>query len=199
MKRLYKIINILLLTSALFFKPSFIYSQYIPDFSFKDMAIGMGFNHAQYDFSYPEVSNFENRDIKKTLLIDVRVNFEFPHSIIVSPVFQHWSWTDRSGSDFDLIQNGFYDYMFGIDFSRQIYEKANFKSSVGGGFGTHLITYWTKFPRFNKYYELNTGSQIQKIIQHKTYFTPDFFINMQYQVISDFYLITEIRREFGGS
>lgn len=166
---------------------------------FKNMSIGLGMNYSRYDFTYHEVSDYENTDLKQSFLIDLRANFSTLYGFIFSPVFELWSWTDNSGAQYDVIQNGVNDYMFSFDISRVFVTYNRFQSYIGGGIGVHSFTHWTKFPRFNPYYQEGTTSKIRSITVHKNLFVPDLIAGLEYQLLERLYISTEVRREFSNT
>jgi len=166
---------------------------------FKNMSIGLGMNYSRYDFTYHEVSDYENTDLKQSFLIDLRANFSTSYGLTLSPTFELWSWADNSGAQYDVIQNGVNDYMFSFDISRVFVTYNRFQSYIGGGIGVHSFTHWTKFPRFNPYYQEGTTSKIRSITVHKNLFVPDLIAGLEYQLLERLYISTEVRREFSNT
>lgn len=168
-------------------------------FDFKNMSIGLGMNHSRYDFDYRDILDFSNTDLKQSFLIDIRANFSTLYGLVFSPTFELWSWTDNSGAQYDVIQNGVNDYMFSFDISRVFVTYNQFQSYIGVGIGVHFFTYWTKFPRFNPYYQEGTGIKIRSITEHKSLFVPDLIAGLEYQLREGLYISTEIRGEFSNT
>ena len=176
--------------------PSSAGAQILESISFKNMSIGIGLNRTDYDFGYSEISDYFNDALKVSFLIDVRANFNGPYDLIVSPTFELWSWTDNSGAQFDVIQNGVDDYMFSLDISKVFASNNRFSAYFGGGIGYHFLTYWTNFPRFNPYFQDGTFNQLQKIVQRTSLIAPGLTTGFEYNLWEGFYISTEIRREF---
>lgn len=176
--------------------PSSAGAQILESISFKNMSIGIGLNRTDYDFGYSEISDYFNDALKVSFLIDVRANFNGPYDLIVSPTFELWSWTDNSGAQFDVIQNGVDDYMFSLDISKVFASNNRFSAYFGGGIGYHFLTYWTNFPRFNPYFQDGTFNQLQKIVQRTSLIAPGLTTGFEFNLWEGFYISTEIRREF---
>jgi len=166
--------------------------------TFRNMSLGMGFNHSQYNFGYPELPGYENRDEKQSLLIDVRANFMTLFDLQFSSMFQLWSWTDNSGVRPDIPQNGMNDFSFLFDMIKFFQLTENMRPFAGAGGGVHFLSYWTQFPRFNPYIDIYTGYQLKQITMHKTLFIPDVLTGMEYQVFDGFFVTGELRYESAG-
>lgn len=171
-------------------------AQMLESVSFKNMSIGIGWNRTDYDFGYSDISDYFNNTLKESFLIDIRINFKGPYDFTLSPTFELWSWTDNSGAQFDVVQNGVNDYMFSLDVSKVIATRKRFSSYIGGGVGLHFLTYWTNFPRFNPYFQDGSFNQLQNITQHTLVIAPDLIAGLEFSPWEDFFISTEIRREF---
>lgn len=168
-------------------------------FDFKNMSIGLGMNRSQYDFKYPEITDFSNTDLKQSFLIDLSANFSTLYGLIFSTTFELWSWTDNSGAQYDAIQNGVNDYMFSFDISRVFASYNQFQLYIGGGVGVHFFTNWTKFPRYNPFYREGTTSKIRSITVQNNFFIPDLIAGLEYQLWEELYISTEVRHEFSNA
>lgn len=167
-----------------------------PLLKFRNMTIGMGFNNTRYDITYPETPGYVITDDMMSLLIDVRTHFLVPNGLRLSGVFQFWSWTDNSGTRVNVPQNGMNDFSFMFDLVKDISVSERFAVFSGGGGGMHMIKYWTQFPRFNPYYEDETGAQLKHISVSTTLFSPDILTGIQYKLTEELYFTFETRYEF---
>ena len=167
--------------------------------SFRNMGIGIGFNRTAFDLQYDETNRVKNNDTKQSLLIDVRGNFDTRYGLQFSSIFQLWSWTDNSGRRPNDPQNGMNDFAFMFDLLKFVQVADGIDLYGGGGGGVHFITYWTKFPLFNPYYEPETGNQLRQITVHETEFMPDLLGGIEYQIPGGLKISAEIRYEFSAN
>lgn len=184
---------------ALLCVPVRLHAQISTYLDFKNMSVGLGMNYSRYDFSYHEITDFNNTDLKQSFLIDLRANFSTVFELQFSPTFELWSWTDNSGAQYDVIQNGVNDYMFSFDISRVFITYNQLQSYIGGGIGVHFFTYWTKFPRFDPFYHVGTNNKIRSISVNKSLFIPDLIAGFEYQLREGLSVSMEVRREFSNT
>ena len=175
--------------------PGQVNAQSLSFLDFQNTSIGFGMNSATYTMRYPEIPDFYNTSLKRSFLIDIRTNFLIPHGLRFSPTFELWSWTDNSGKQYDVTQNGANDYLFCFDIAKPILNAKPLQWYVGTGVGIHFFTSWTAFPRFSPYYSSGRRIRIQSIAERRIIISPDLITGIEYHIWEGFYLSVEIRRE----
>ena len=133
--------------------------------SFKNLNIGMGLNSTEYKISFPEIRGFSNNEIKKSLLIDLRLSFYTFRGLIFVPNFEFWSWGIFPPEQENKPKISIDEFKLNFDFLYLMKTSRKFSPYIGSGIGLHLIAVDVMFP--GKYYYVSPYRTIREITEKR--------------------------------
>ena len=112
----------------------------------RNVSLGGGLNAAWKPADYPEVPFYSESDIKKSFLIDIRLDIPAWKKWRVVPEFSYWNWGrfPKQGSDGPESQLLSFDFSLGL---QRIFErKGRWQPYAGAGLGLYVSRHRTQFP-----------------------------------------------------